>query len=159
MPYKDKRTTKDRLAKDPNYLLKAKERSYTKCANPNCTNRCLKSSKSRLCYDCYKRSTRRVSVRAHDGYRLILVPESLSPRITSRNKHGESYVYEHVLIAEKALGRFLQKGECVHHINGDTSDNRNCNLLICYKGYHRFLHERAAKAYGRLCVPIKKEEI
>jgi hypothetical protein len=57
------------------------------------------------------------------------------------------YQYEHILVAEQALGRALKRGECVHHINAVKHDNRNCNLLICTTSYHRMLERRMAYLY------------
>lgn len=68
-------------------------------------------------------------------YILIYKPEHPN----SINK----YIFEHILIAEAVLGKFLPKGTVIHHINNDGTDNRKSNLLICQNNsYHNLLHAR-----------------
>jgi len=53
------------------------------------------------------------------------------------------YVYEHVLVAERAVGRFLPLPIVVHHHNETKGDNRNSNLAILPDdSYHHSLHRR-----------------
>jgi transposase-like protein len=48
---------------------------------------------------------------------------------------ANGFVLEHRLIMARSLGRPLTKGETVHHVNGDTTDNRRENLQL-RKGPH-----------------------
>lgn len=51
--------------------------------------------------------------------------------------------YEHVEVAERALGKPLPKGAIVHHVNGVKTDNCPENLVVCQdQAYHKLLHQR-----------------
>lgn len=58
-----------------------------------------------------------------DGY--ILIKKSEHPKALPNG-----YIYEHILIMENYLGRFLKDKEEIHHINGNHSDNRLENLKL-----------------------------
>lgn len=62
---------------------------------------------------------------------MVLAPE---------RGRANPYVPEHVLVAEKSIGRLLSRSEVVHHINGIKDDNRPENLLVLTRVEHRKLH-------------------
>lgn len=75
-----------------------------------------------------------------EGYVMVRAPEH--PRA-----HPGGYVFEHILVAERALGRFLAPPEEVHHIDEDKRNNNPSNLIVCPdRAYHWLVHQRT-KAY------------
>lgn len=67
-------------------------------------------------------------------------------------KQDGRLTYEHIVLAEKALGKKLPSGAIVHHMNEDRSDNHSpFNLVICPdQEYHMLLHKRMKElGYGK----------
>ncbi len=52
-------------------------------------------------------------------------------------------VYEHILVAETALGKPLPPGAEVHHVDENKGNNLPSNLVVCPDAaYHKLLHQR-----------------
>ena len=69
-----------------------------------------------------------------NGYIKVLCPEH--PR-----QHLK-YVFEHIIVAEEKLGRYLLKNEDVHHINGIRDDNRPENIIVMTHSEHLRYHAK-----------------
>lgn len=70
---------------------------------------------------------------------------------TLRPEHpfaNRGYVYEHRLVAERELGRYLQPWETVHHINEVKLDNRWSNFYLTTVPEHSSIH-REGKAKSK----------
>jgi predicted DNA-binding protein YlxM (UPF0122 family) len=59
------------------------------------------------------------------------------------------YVYEYRLVAEKKLGRVLNKNEVVHHIDNNSENNSSGNLLVLTQAKHINLHRQQGDLNGR----------
>lgn len=80
----------------------------------------------------------RPAVRDHDGYIRVWQPDH--PK-AFRN----GWVLEHRLVMEQVLGRFLETGEHVHHINGRKWDNRPENLAVLGHSEHSVITQAERK--------------
>lgn len=85
------------------------------------------------------------------GYVYIYAPQH-------PNATNNGCVMEHILIAEEKIGRYLKKGEVVHHIDGDKTNNSPDNLLVCTRAEHVQIHMRAVSENVQLCKRIAELE-
>ena len=71
---------------------------------------------------------------------------------------ARKYVREHILVMEKKLGHPIPKGYNVHHINGNTRDNRPENLELYSIGEHRRIHAAIRRENGEYLTKEEKAE-
>lgn len=76
-------------------------------------------------------------VRIANGYRLVYMP---SHSRSYKKANWAGWVYEHIVKAERCLGRPLRDNEEVHHLDFDRSNNQSSNLLVLEKSQHTKLH-------------------
>lgn len=69
------------------------------------------------------------------GYVLLYLPEH-------PNSYRSGYIYEHRIVVELSIGRYLKKDEIIHHKNEVKDDNRIENLQITTRKEHMQLHNK-----------------
>ena len=82
--------------------------------------------------------------RGSNGY--ILVHNANHPR-----RFKKHYMYEHTLVMEKKIGRYLRLGEVVHHIDFVKTNNHPDNLQVFKSNAEHMKFHRA--------LPIPKVEV
>lgn len=88
----------------------------------------------------------------NDDYYYALVPGH--PYASKNN-----YVFEHRIIMENKIGRYLCPGEVVHHINRNKKDNRPENLELTTQSAHMSGHLRVGVLMVDILCPSCKKTV
>jgi len=156
-------------------LMRTNHNSYDFC--PHCDR--TKDTRAKLCRDCFILLTRKPDLpprgpcpkcgRTKDRRawvcchcRQLVFPTPTNGKygpyrsittggyITRRPPGTQINLLEHRVVMQEKLGRSLRKGEVVHHINGNPSDNRPENLeLFASNAEHLRVHRNARKENPR----------
>ncbi len=124
-------------------FIKARNGKYNLKALSYCKNCITSIGAYRLAgYSTYKHNVekkfkKRIGkiVKGRDGYKDIYIGKNYPYR-----KGGYRHIREHVFIMENHLKRGLKKGEVVHHIDGDKTNNNLNNLYLTTIAEHNKLH-------------------
>ena len=66
-----------------------------------------------------------------------------------RARASSPYVFEHILVMEEKIGRYLRPEESVHHLNGVNEDNRPENLELWVRPQPSGIRVADAVAWAR----------
>lgn len=91
-----------------------------------------------------------------NGYKLIYAP-------SHPKSFSGGWYFEHIIIIENKINRYLESWETVHHINEIKTDNSLDNLFLCSRIEHDKAHDmKTVSKYklkpswiGKECVKCK----
>ncbi len=136
---------------EENFIPSSRHKLCPKCRHIRSKIECPKCGKpmqrtSLHCVICVERPRKPHIVKA--GYLMVRIPEH--PRASSNN----GYVFQHILIMEQKIGRYLLPGENVHHINGVKDDNRPENLELWIRNQPTGQRARDLLVYAREIIAL-----
>ena len=77
------------------------------------------------------------------GERIVAGPGYAMVAASTDADTGRARVYEHRVLAERALRKPLPPRAEVHHVDGDGLNNGKGNIVVCEnRAYHMLLHQR-----------------
>lgn len=98
----------------------------------------LKRGKKCCSKKCFKKNKYKHKTIDPRGYILLYTPYHPFAK-------GKGYVYEHRLVMEKHLKRYLKSNELIHHIDNNPQNNNIKNLLLTTKKEHKKIHKEIGK--------------
>ncbi len=147
---------------------------YTWAICPDCNNgRWLRNDQIGKTITCFKCNRMMQSGSKHPGWKggrimgndayidVIIYPDSPYYEMGYRRNAATKvkYIREHRLVVAQHLGRLLLKHEHVHHINGDTTDNRLENLKLMSRRDHGIINHLCANCELRKEIRLLRLQI
>jgi len=83
------------------------------------------------------------------GYIMILLP--------SHPRTKRSYVFEHILVVEKFIGRYLHPNEVVHHIDRNKMNNNIDNLMVFQSNAEHLKFHTKMRQYRYITNPMRRQ--
>ena len=84
------------------------------------------------------------------GGRIITKAGYIKLKAPDHPRNHLGYVFEHILVWEKANGKPLPEGHIIHHLNGIPSDNRLKNLVALPNKKHYLVLQAKSKRIQEL---------
>lgn len=124
---------------------------FSRAANAIGHKKRLSPQYKHFCSECFSpklaadlgRDTYRKNLDKRIGDRQVDSCGYMTIYVANTHAHSDGYcgrIREHILKMENYLGRSLEKGEVVHHVDGDKLNNEIENLDLCSVGQHNACH-------------------